>query len=485
MSNLTMGSLFSGSGGFELAATILGINPIWASEIEPSSILVTKKNFPSLVHLGDISKINGSKITPVDIITFGSPCQDLSIAGRRNGLDGSKSNLFYEAIRVIKEMREGTNGKYPKIIIWENVCGAFSSSKGEDFRQVLEQISKIKDENISIPKSRKWQHAGNIVEENFSIAWRVLDAQYFGVSQRRKRIFLIADFTTSGAGEILFNEESLPRYFTAFRTKKQKTTRSVETSSNVTEYCLMDQGGKRMDVTLNQTGTLRAQANHPPLIFENHGQDSRYKGPIDITPTLSSSLGTGGNNQPFVVENIANFDVRFTSLNTKNKRHKVYETTTSRTLDTGGNNPNANQGGVAIVSVYSTSKNSHHTSATKNQTSPLVASDYKDPPIVNDMYRVRRITPLECCRLQGFPDYWCERIEIENPTEEDLVFWRKIFEIQRKLKNGKKQKTDNNVKAWLKNPYLDTAQYKMWGNGVALPCVLYVLSGVKSYLEKN
>lgn len=265
--------------------------------------------------------------------------------------------------------------------------------------------------------------------------------------------------------------------------RSEQSTRSVETSSRITEYCLMDQGGKRMDVTLNQTGTLRAQANHPPLIFENHGQDSRYKGPIDITPTLSSSLGTGGNNQPFVVENIANFDVRFTSLNTKNKRHKVYETTTSRTLDTGGNNPNVNQGGVAIVSVYSTSKNSHHTSATKNKTSPLVASDYKDPSIVNDMYRVRRITPLECCRLQGFPDYWCERIEIENPTEEDLVFWRKIFEIQRKLKNGKKQKTDNNVKAWLRNPYSDSAQYKMWGNGVALPCVLYVLSGVKSYLE--
>lgn len=222
MSSLTMGSLFSGSGGFELAATILGITPIWASEIEPFPILVTKKNFPSLVHLGDISKINGSKITPVDIITFGSPCQDLSIAGRRNGLDGSKSNLFYEAIRVIKEMREGTNGKYPKIIIWENVCGAFSSSKGEDFRQVLEQISKIKDENISIPKPRKWQHAGNIVGRDFSIAWRVLDAQYFGVPQRRKRIFLIADFTTSGAGEILFNEESLPRYFTTFRTKYQK-----------------------------------------------------------------------------------------------------------------------------------------------------------------------------------------------------------------------------------------------------------------------
>ena len=247
----------------------------------------------------------------------------------------------------------------------------------------------------------------------------------------------------------------------------------------------MDQGGERLDVTLNKTGTLRAQSNHPPLVFENHGQDSRFKGPLDITPTLSSSLGTGGNNQPFVVENIANYDVRFTSLNTKNSRYKVYETATSRTLDTGGNNPNANQGGVAIVSIYSTSKNYHHTKAIKDKVSTLVATDYKDPPIINDKYSVRRITPLECSRLQGFPDYWCERLELLNPTDEDLNFWREVFETNRKIKNGKKQKTDNNIRTWLKNPYSDAAQYKMWGNGVALPCVLYIFSGVKKYLENS
>ena len=182
----------------------------------------------------------------------------------------------------------------------------------------------------------------------FSIAWRVLDAQYFGVPQRRKRIFLVADFTGEGAREILFNEESLPRYFESCSDKKQEVAGVIGECTEISKYCLMDQGGERLDVTLNKTGTLRAQSNHPPLVFENHSQDSRFKGPLDITPTLSSNLGTGGNNQPFVVENIANYDVRFTSLNTKNSRYKVYETATSRTLDTGGNNPNANQGGVAI-----------------------------------------------------------------------------------------------------------------------------------------
>ena len=485
MSQLTVGSLFSGSGGFELGAMILGMKAVWASEVEPFPILVTKKNFPDLVHLGDINNIKGGNIKPVDIITFGSPCQDLSIAGQRDGLSGSKSNLFYEAIRVIKEMRENTNEKYPRIIIWENVCGAFSSSKGEDFRQVLEQISKIKCENISIPKPSKWKNAGCIMGGTFSIAWRVLDAQYFGVPQRRKRIFLVADFTGEGAREILFNEESLPRYFESCSDKKQEIAGVIGECTEISKYCLMDQGGERLDVTLNKTGTLRAQSNHPPLVFENHGQDSRFKGPLDITPTLSSNLGTGGNNQPFVVENVANYDVRFTSLNTKNSRYKVYETATSRTLDTGGNNPNANQGGVAIVSIYSTSKNYHHTKAIKDKVSTLVASDYKDPPIINDKYFVRRITPLECSRLQGFPDYWCERLELLTPTDEDLNFWREVFETNRKIKNGKKQKTDNNTRTWLKNPYSDAAQYKMWGNGVALPCVLYIFSGVKKYLENS
>ena len=142
---LTLGSLFDGSGGFPLGGTLAGITPIWASEIEPFPVRVTTVRFPNMKHYGDISKLKGSEVEPVDIITFGSPCQDMSMAGKRDGLDGSRSSLFYEAIRIIKEMREATDGKYPRYIVWENVPGAFSSNKGEDFKAVLTEICKIKD----------------------------------------------------------------------------------------------------------------------------------------------------------------------------------------------------------------------------------------------------------------------------------------------------------------------------------------------------
>ena len=184
MNNLTLGSLFDGSGGFPLAGIIANIQPIWASEIEPLPIRVTKKRIPQMKHYGDISNIDGGKIEPVDIITFGSPCQDLSLAGRRNGLDGARSSLFFEAIRVIKEMRCATNGKYPRWIVWENVPGALSSSKGQDFRTVLEEICKIKDETVSVPMPEKWTGAGEIVGKDYSVAYRILDAQYFGVPQK-------------------------------------------------------------------------------------------------------------------------------------------------------------------------------------------------------------------------------------------------------------------------------------------------------------
>lgn len=176
--NLTLGSLFDGSGGFPLGGLISGITPLWASEVEPFPIRVTTKRLPQITHYGDVSKLNGAEVPPVDIITFGSPCQDMSVAGKRSGLDGERSGLFYQAVRIVKEMRCKTNGKYPRFVVWENVPGAFSSNKGEDFKAVLEEICKIKDEYISVPQSEKWTNAGEIVGEQFSLAWRVLDAQY-------------------------------------------------------------------------------------------------------------------------------------------------------------------------------------------------------------------------------------------------------------------------------------------------------------------
>ena len=568
MVNLTLGSLFDGSGGFPLGGLISGITPVWASEIEPFPIRVTTKRLPFIKHYGDISTMDGSKIEPVDIITFGSPCQDLSIAGKRDGLDGKRSSLFYEAIRIVKEMRCATDGKKPRYIVWENVPGAFSSNKGEDFRCVLEGICHIKDETLSVPKIDKWKQAGTIVGDHFSLAWRVLDAQYWGVPQRRKRIFLVADFAGGGAGEILFKSEGLSGYSKKSIRSWQGTASNFADSTGETgTICLNDQGGERMDVTTDITCTLRAKSNHPPCImdsavFDNHGKDTRFTGPIDVAPTISATYGTGGNNQPFVVENSKTYDVRFTSEGTVNARSNVYESDTARTIDTSGNAPDSNQGGIAVVEsyglqgsmigradkngpqgdgvneelsftlntvdkhavvyaidresfncgqnyarnlgitedginstlkaqgpsavatpIYSSSKASFFTDAKEELANTLVATDYKDPPLINDNdgidYTVRRLTPTECARLQGFPDWWCSDLGIETPTMDDLRIWYDIFETFRKATGAyTKPKTLKQIKKWLKNPHSDSAEYKMWGNGVALPNVCFVLSGI-------
>lgn len=573
MNKLTLGSLFDGSGGFPLGGLISGITPVWASEIEPFPIRVTTKRLPFIKHYGDISCMDGSKIEPVDIITFGSPCQDLSIAGKRDGLDGKRSSLFYEAIRIVKEMRCATDGKKPRYIVWENVPGAFSSNKGEDFRCVIEGICHIEDETISIPKTDKWKQAGSIVGDHFSLAWRVLDAQYWGVPQRRKRIFLVADFAGGGAGEILFKSEGLSGYSKeSIRSWQGATSYIADSTGEAGTICLNDQGGNRMDVTKDITCTLRAKSNHPPCVmdsavFDNHGKDTRFSGPIDVAPTISATYGTGGNNQPFVVENSKTYDVRFTSEGTINARSNVYESDTARTIDTSGNAPDSNQGGIAVVEsyalqgsmigrddkngprgdgvneevsftlntvdkhavvyaidresfncgqnyarnlgitedgisstlnaqgpsavatpTYSSSKASFFTNAEKELANTLVATDYKDPPLINGNdgieYTVRRLTTTECARLQGFPDWWCSDLGIENPTMDDLRTWYDIFETHRKVTGSySKAKTLKQISKWLKNPHSDSAEYKMWGNGVALPNVCFVLSGIVWYTQ--
>lgn len=238
---LTMASLFDGSGGFPRAAVECGIVPIAASEIEPYPIAVTKSRFPEMQHYGDVSKINGAEIPPVDVITFGSPCQDLSVAGKRAGIkhenhgddETTRSGLFMEAIRIIKEMRAATNGKYPRFAVWENVPGAFSSNGGRDFQAVIEELTKIKIPNVSIPqpKGGKWTSPGLVEGDGYSLAWRVLDAQFWGVPQRRRRIYLVADFTGGCAGKILFKRKGLRRNFTACRTQGQGTTPYAERGS--------------------------------------------------------------------------------------------------------------------------------------------------------------------------------------------------------------------------------------------------------------
>ena len=596
---LTLGSLFDGSGGFPLGGLLSGITPVWASEIEPFPIRVTTKRLPFMKHYGDVSRMDGGKIEPVDIITFGSPCQDMSIAGRREGLDGSRSSLFYEAVRIVKEMRCATDGRYPRYIVWENVPGAFSSNKGADFQSVLEEICSVKGYEVDPARPERWANAGEIVADDFSLAWRVFDAQHWGVPQRRKRIYLVADFAGGSAGKILFESEGVsgytPQGFCPWKGTAGTFEESVRASGCV---CLNDQGGSRMDVTEEVAETLRAENHgHPPCVmgaagfctehsaqargigyeeetsptlragtvpaavYENHSQDTRYTGPLETVPTVNATYGMGGNNQPFVVETPKTLKIRSgcegggkgaliqdnksatlgcnndqalfvpkvygicskdsNAMKSDNPKSGFYEAETSRCLDANGGNPTCNQGGMAVVALQGSmigraDKNGpqgsgvnedvsftldaadrhavaycmttgSYTQTLKEQSPTLMARDYKDPPVVNETepeYIVRRLTPTECARLQGFPDWWCAGLGTDEQTEEEIEFWTEVFEIHRSVMGtSSKPKSRNQIIKWLKNPHSDSAEYKMWGNGVALPNVYFVLSGIVYYAQ--
>ena len=599
MNKLTLGSLFDGSGGFPLGGLLSGITPVWASEIEPFPIRVTTKRLPFMKHYGDVSRMDGRKIEPVDIITFGSPCQNMSIAGRREGLDGSRSSLFYEAVRIVKEMRCATDGRYPRYIVWENVPGAFSSNKGADFQSVLEEICSVKGYEIDPARPERWANAGEIVADDFSLAWRVFDAQYWGVPQRRKRIYLVADFAGGSAGKILFESEGVSGYTPqGFRPWQGVAGAFAEGAGASGCVCLNDQGGSRIDVTEDVAATLRAENHgHPPCVmgaagfctehsaqargigygeetsptlragtvpaavYENHSQDTRYIGPLETAPTVNATYGMGGNNQPFVVETPKTLKIRSgcegggkgaliqdnksatlgcnndqtlfvpkvygicskdsNAMKSENPKSGFYGAETSRCLDANGGNPTCNQGGMAVVALQGSmigraDKNGPqgsgvnedvsftldvvdrhavaycmttgtYTQTLEEQSPTLMARDYKDPPVVNETepeYIVRRLTPTECARLQGFPDWWCAGLGTDEPTEDEIEFWTEVFEIHRSVMGtSSKPKSRNQIVKWLKNPHSDSAEYKMWGNGVALPNVYFVLSGIVYYAQ--
>jgi DNA (cytosine-5)-methyltransferase 1 len=626
MNNLTLGSLFDGSGGFPLGGLISGITPVWASEIEPFPIRVTTKRLPFMKHYGDISQMDGGKIEPVDIITFGSPCTDMSVAGRRAGLDGQQSVLFYQAIHIIKEMRCATNGKYPRYIVWENVPGAFSSNGGEDFKAVLEAVIGVAepDTQVPMPEKNRWPYADCYMGDGWSVAYRVLDAQFWGVPQRRKRIFLVADFAGRCAFDILFKSEGLSGYSAESFRSWQRTAGSAADRTGTAGICLNDQGGQRMDVTDDVTATLRAEAHHPPCVLEsagfctehsaksrsigyeeetsptlragvvpatvaleNHPTDSRLKIAEDgKVQTLTSRMGTGGNNVPLVMKirsgcegggkgpliqtdktatlSCNNDQTLFepkaygicskesNAMKSDNPHSGIYEAETSRTIDSNGGNPGCNQGGIAVVESYAiqgsmigrdnkngpqgdginedvsftlntvdrhavyTMTTGSFTQIAEDKAPTVLARDYKDPTTVcygigrdtfnqgknakfaptfeeelqptlvakgpgaiQSGYTVRRLTPTECARLQGFPDWWCNDLGIAEPTMEDIRYWYDVFETHRRIVGSStKPKSLKQIAKWLRDPHSDAAEYKMWGNGVALPCVVFVLSGI-------
>lgn len=445
---MTLGSLFDGSGTCPLAAAMCGITPVWASEIEPYPIRVTQKNFTRMKHLGDITQINGAEIEPVDIVTFGSPCQDLSVAGTQKGLiDGKRSSLFFEAIRIIMEMREATHGKYPRYAVWENVPGAFSSNQGRDFLAVLRAfVEAAGGDGADVPesgwggKTRKpvWRNAGCVVGEGYSVAWRMLDAQYWGVPQRRRRIFLVCDFAGERAGEILFKREGLRGNFAQSR-EARKEAAADAVGSTGGDYRVFDITGATSNSMKSRTpdSCFRERTVARTLDTFSGSQECNQGGNV----VVFDARGNGdGQIVPTITGDHENRVTDYTALAVGNGQlNQICMTDTAGTLTCshdqqmicafmGGQGAKA--GGIGYSETVSPTLKA---APSGNNTVPDIAYWLKKAR----RYFVRRFTPLECCRLQGFPDWW-----------EDGV-------------NGS-----------------DSARYKMWGNGMALPCVLYVMEGI-------
>ena len=461
--DLTLGSLFDGSGGFPLGGLLAGIRPVWSSEIEPFAIRVTTKRLPFVKHYGDIRTLKGDELEPVDILTMGSPCQDISIAGRREGLAGSRSGLFYEGIRIAEEMRRATHESKPRYIVWENVYGAFSSNGGADFAAVLAAFAGLAGEAVAAPRPAKWTGAGEIVGDRFSVAWRLLDAQYWGVPQRRRRVYLVANLAGGRAGKVLFDSEGVSGYSPQGFRSWQRTASAAQSGAEAA-------GGEIKETPK----TLQIRA----------GCEGGGKGPL-VQDDKSATL-TCVNSQTLFQPKVYGVCSKSSfAMLSDNPRAGFYEAETARTLDTRGPTPARNQGGMAVVEsvppAYATSKNSFHLDVQKDVADTLVAVDYKDPPrvLANPYYIVRKLTPTECARLQGFPDGWCKDLGTEEPTAEDVAFWAEVFETYRKaLGKTTKPKTERQIVKWLKQPHTDSAEYRLWGNGVALPCVYFVLAGI-------
>ena len=442
---MKLGSVFDGSGGFPLAGALHGIEPVWASEIEKFCIDVTSLRFPNMKHLGSVTDINGAEVEPVDIITFGSPCQDLSVAGKQAGIhDGARSNLFFEAVRIIKEMRQkdeatGRSGVdvRPRYAVWENVPGAFSSNGGKDFQAVLQALAEVADPDVSIPlpDGGKWLKAGCIVGEGYSIAWRTYDAQYWGVPQRRKRIYLVADFGSERAGEVLFEPESMrgdsSQGGTPWQRASSDAQRSPAGGSGGVVYCLQGNGIDRADTAgcngrgwREDAGYTLNTLDRPAVVY-----DCRGNGEGEIAPTVT------GDHQNRVTDytgiTVCGFDMQ-------------------------------------AIGKYSDCGTS----------STLKQRDYKDATDLvvekGRRYIVRRLIPLECCRLQGYPDGWTENLAVPDPTIEEVEFFTKVWADWAEI-NGTKPKSLNQVIKWLADPQSDSAEYKAYGNSLAIPCSYDVL----------
>ena len=432
MKEITLGTLFDGIGGFPYAALFYGIRPVWASEVLPTAISVTKRHIPEMVYVGDITKLDGRKLPPVDIITFGSPCQGLSISGRRLGLADERSGLFSEAIRIIREMQEVTHGQYPQIAIWENVPGALSSAGGCDFAAVLQAFTETP---VPMPYSGRWANAGMVRSRGIDLAWCVYDAQYFGTAQRRRRVFLVADFRGKCAGQILFVPKSLRGYFESGGTPRQALTSFAASSaggtvpqdrylSDTEVYCIVGNiigrqphnggngAGYQSDISYTLTGADRHAVVAPLVILNDQGGASMSVERSNISPTLRSQ--THGN-----LPIIAAMSQSPPAMVSAGFRYKA---------------------GSAAGSI-----------GYQEELAPTLMAYQPCGALVAQperKYIVRRLTPMECERLQGFPDGWT------------------AYDFEHGIIS-------------------DSKRYEMLGNSVAVPCVAYIMQGIYQVLSER
>ena len=459
---ITLGSLFDGIGGFPYAASFYGVHSLWASEIVPECVSITKRHFPDMAHMGDVTELHGAKLAPVDIITFGSPCQGLSISGRRLGLADKRSGLFMEAIRIIYEMRKATNDQYPRFALFENVPGALSSAGGFDFKTVLEAFTQTE---IPMPGSGRWADAGMVRSRSVDLAWIVYDAQYFGTPQRRRRLFLIADFRGKCAGEILFVPKSLRGYFEAGGTPRQGLAAFAESRPDTAGgeiVVLNDQGGASL--TVERSGispTLRSQTHgNLPVVAAGFDlqQITSKTNRSTLRPVQPTLCETGQPHVLTMATGQANAEVLADIAPTLNCNHEqplLVHPQIAGTLCASGAGLSRPAGmgsetDFCIVPAAVDCRNFRETQEISGTLQAKTASggyslNYQNPIRIGCY--VRRLTPLECERLQGFPDFWTEQ-------------------------GGGRSISDTN-------------RYQMLGNSIAVPCVAYIMQGIYHALERR
>ena len=432
---MTLGSLFDGIGGWLLAARHAGVTPVWSSEIEPLPCSVTARHFSEVKQLGDITKIDGAAIPPVDIVCAGSPCQDLSVAGKREGLEGARSGLFRRAVDIVRAMRRATGGQYPRFFVWENVPGAFSSNKGADFRAVLQEIGQAE---IPIPDGGKWANAGMAELQECQIAWRVLDAQYWGVPQRRRRIFLVADFAAHDrcAGEILFEREGMSGHLEKSEGTREGNARRTADCTRATGtqvYSFDSLASNSMKSSNPHSGCRRVDIaktldTSTPDPSKNQGGIAiltKVAGFVGKAASSAGSIGYAKELAPTLTAmHVAIYDMTHANEVMRSVKEGVIPTLNAR-MGTGGN-----LGGGSENLALCVGNGQMNQSHLQENTGAL--NCMHDQQIILTETAVRRLTPTECERLQGLPDGYTA--------------------------SGS-----------------DTARYKALGNGMAQPCADYVI----------